>query len=264
MPFSFNESFVVEEKQVKLRDPLLVVGLPGVGFVSKMAVDNLVRDLKAEKISTLYSPHFPNQVLALKSGKLKAFTMRFYLKRLKKRDVVFLKGDLQPLTVEGQYEVSSKALKYFASIGGKDVLAMAGYAIHSGAKTPQIYGYFTSRKLFDEFGKLGVRQSEHAVPIVGMAGLMPSLSRVYKLSGACLLVETPGTPIDSEGAKHLTNLLGKWLGEKFSSVSLEKRARKAESLLRKIEEQARKEEAAALTGPPTTETFKKDTLSYIR
>lgn len=265
MTASFSESFVLEHKKVKLRNPLLVVGLPGVGFVSKMAVDSLVKELKAEKIGTLYSPHFPNQVLALKSGKLKSFSMKFYVKKLAKRDLVLLKGDLQPITVEGQHEVSSAVLRYFASLGGTDVVAMAGYAVQSSGKEPSVYGYFTSKRLFEEFKKLGVKQSKFIVPIVGMAGLLPTIAKVYGLNGACLLVETSGAAIDSTGAKQLTLLLGKWLAEKLPSTTLEARAKKAQTMLRKIEEQARKEEASAITDamPTTQELLKKDVLSYI-
>lgn len=241
--------------------------MPGVGFVSKMAVDNLVKEEKAEKIATLYSPHFPNQVLALKSGKLKPFTMRFYVKKLKARDIVFLRGDLQPLTVEGQYEVSSKVLEYFNSIGGKDVISMAGYAVSKPGQSQTIYGYSTSLQTLKTFSKLGVKQSEFVVPIVGMAGLLPTLSKAFGLNGTCLLVETTGVAIDANGSKQLITLLGKWLGQKFSSASVENRAKKAQKLLQRIEAQARKEEGAGIADipmPSTAELLKKDVLSYIR
>src|SRR3989338_3780202 len=102
---SFEHSRIEVKEKPKLKAPILVVGLPGIGLVSKLAADNMVKSLKAKRFATLYSPHFPNQVLALKNGRLRLFSMKFFAAKVGKRDVVILKGDLQPLTVEGQYQV---------------------------------------------------------------------------------------------------------------------------------------------------------------
>ncbi len=260
-----------KQQKPRLENAVLVIGLPGIGLVSKMAVDHLTRETKARRFATLYSPHFPNQVLALKNGKLRAFTMRFYWKKLRKRSVVFLRGDLQPLTVEGQYEVAAKILSFAKSLGVTRVVAMAGYAVQKtggssqGTQKPGVYCASTNKKFGEEFRKAGAKPSAGVVPIVGMAGLVPALARVYGLNGACLLVETPGTTIDPNGAKALVELLGKWLGEKFDSRELEKRAKRAEKMLRKFEEQSQQGAQAPKTGAPAVpEPIKRETLNYIR
>ncbi|MEM0475332.1 MAG: PAC2 family protein [Candidatus Norongarragalinales archaeon] len=250
-----------------------MTGLPGIGLVSKMAVDHLARETAARRFATLYSPHFPNQVLALKNGKIKAFSMRFYEKKFKHgSEVVFLRGDLQPLTVEGQYEVTAKILRFARSIGVTRVIAMAGYAVQKtgalsrAAGAPAVYCAATSESLYNEFKRLGAKPAAGIVPIVGMAGLVPTLAPVYGMHGACLLVETPGTTIDPRGAKALVSFLGAWLGEKFDAQDLEKRARRTEKMLRKFEEQA---QAAATQqskagAPAAPEPIKRESLSYIR
>lgn len=262
-PASFSGSFIRCARTPKLKKPLMIVGLPGIGFVSKLAVDHLVRLLDAEPFATLYSPHFPNQVLALKSGRLRAFSMRFYHARLGARDVVLVRGDLQPLTVEGQYEVTARVLSFFQSLGGVDVLAMAGYAVTPPPKAPSIYAFCTSKQLWTQLQKRGAKTTSVIVPIVGMAGLVPALSKLYGLRGACLLVETPGHTVDAVGAKHLVGFLAKWLGEDFDVKALDARARKAQVLLKRIENQARQEEASALTGK-SPEALQKETSAYIR
>ncbi|MBI2445987.1 PAC2 family protein [Candidatus Micrarchaeota archaeon] len=260
---SFSGSFIRFSQKPKLRNPLMIVGLPGIGFVSKLAVDHLVRLLEAKPFATLYSPHFPNQVLALKSGRLRPFSMRFYYARLKKRDLVLVRGDLQPLTVEGQYEVSAHLLSFFQSLGGTDVLAMAGYAVNPAPKVPSIYGFSTSKQLWADLHHAGAKTTAVIVPIVGMAGLVPSLSKLYGLRGACLLVETPGNTVDAVGAKNLVGFLSKWLGEGFDVKALDSRAKKAQVLLKRIENQARQEETAAIAGK-SPEALQKETQAYIR
>lgn len=260
----FTQSRIMEGERPKLKNPVMIIGLPGIGLVSKLAVDHLVKSLGAKKFAKLHSPHFPNQVLALKNGRLRPFSVRFYHKKLKKRDVVFVRGDLQPLTVEGQYEVTGKMLSYFRELGGKDVIAMAGYAVNKKEKAPKIYVSATHKQLFQEFLKLGCKKNEVIVPIVGMAGMVPTLSADYGMRGACLLVETPGNSIDHVGGKELVGMLGKWLGEKFATKLLEIRAKKAQELLSRIEVQAKMEEQAGLPKPTLTEAVKREQLSYIR
>lgn len=266
-----NSVITVRKLRPKLEDGILIIGLPGIGLVSKMAVDHLARSSKARRFATLYSPHFPNQVLALKNGRLRPFTMRFYEKKIGAHGVVFLKGDLQPLTVEGQYEVAAKILSFAKSLGVTKVIAMAGYAVQktgalsgSSAK-PAVYCSATDIRLFEELKKAGAKPAAGVVPIVGMAGLVPALARIYGLRGSCLLVETPGTTIDPHGAKALVEFLGKWMGKKFDSHDLEKRAKRAEKMLHKLEEQSQPSAQAPKAGAPAVpEPIKRETLNYIR
>ncbi|HLC47660.1 MAG TPA: PAC2 family protein, partial [Candidatus Norongarragalinales archaeon] len=157
---TMTESTIRVKREVKPKDPLMIVGLPGIGFVSKLAADHLIKVSKAQHFATLYSPNFPNQVIALKSGNLKLFSMRFFYKRFKGRDVIILKGDVQPLTVEGQYEVSAKILNYFKSMGGSEVVAMAGYAVNKKTEKPAIYATSNSRSHLKYFLDLGAKQNE--------------------------------------------------------------------------------------------------------
>lgn len=259
---SFEKSFVIERERPKMKNPVLVAGLPGIGFVSKLAVDHLTKSLKAKRFASLYSPHFPNQVLAMKNGKLRPFTMRLYHKRLKKHDLILVRGDLQPLTVEGQYEVSAKLLQYFAELGGKDVIAMAGYAVNRVVEKPKIYGFATEKTFFESWRKAGAAPNEFIVPIVGMAGLLPSLSKIYGERGVALLVETPGNVVDAVGAKALVQLLSKWMGESLDVKALEARAKKAQALYARIEQQAG--QAAAAAGKPAMGEKGPEVHAYIR
>lgn len=261
---TFSESFIRVKNKPKLRKPLLVVGLPGVGFVSKLAVDHLVRELDATHFATLYSPHFPNQVLALKNGRLRAFCMKLYYAKLKHRDVVLLRGDLQPLTVEGQYEVSAKVLAFFRDLGGQDVLSMAGYAVQRQQKTPTIFAYATSKALVAAFQKIGAKPTAVIVPVVGMAGLLPTLSKLYGLRGACLLVETSGQNVDALGAKQLVALLGRFLKHAFNVKALEARAKKSQVMIQRIEQQARQEEASAISPTSLEPGGQNPTSAYIQ
>ncbi|MBS3069930.1 PAC2 family protein [Candidatus Micrarchaeota archaeon] len=257
---TFTESFIRVKKKPSLKKPLLIVGLPGVGLVSKLAVDHLVKEFKAEKVATLYSPHFPNQVLAMKSGRLRSFSIGFYEKKFKNRDVLLVRGDLQPLTVEGQFEVAAKILEYARVAGCVDAIAMAGYATPEKKAKPAIYCACTDKGLFKRMNSFGATKPGKIVPIVGMAGVLPAMAKLYEMNGCCLLVETPGTPMDAAGAKALLEFISKMTGQKMAFATLEARVKKAEKLFARMQPQ----QTPTLQPPAIPEAVSRDALRYIR
>ena len=63
------DSKVIKENGVpKLDKPVLIEGLPGVGNVGKLAAEYLISKLEAKKMSSIYSKHFPPQVLIGETG----------------------------------------------------------------------------------------------------------------------------------------------------------------------------------------------------
>ncbi len=239
-----TNSVIIEENAVKMRNPMLLIGLPGVGFVSKLTVEHLIKELQGKKFATLYSSTFPNQVLALKKGLLKMLSMTFYHCRVKSQDLILMKGDVQPLTVEGQYEVANTVLNFFQKLGGKTVISMAGYAVNQQLKKRKIYCTSTSKQLLLQMQKLGTVKQEHTIPIVGLAGLVPGLSKLHDAKGCCLLIETSGEPIDSAASEHLIELFEKMLDFKVNRTNLHDKAKKMSEKIRKLNERVAQEQMA--------------------
>lgn len=254
---------VIISKKTALTNPLLLIGLPGIGFVSKLAVEHLIKILEANHFATLYSPFFPNQVIAGKNGKLKPFSIKFYSKKIKKRHLILVKGDLQPITVEGQYEVSSKILEFASRKGCKEVITMAGYALNKKIDSPNVYVTSTNKEVFEKFVELGAKQNEAIVPIVGLAGIIPGIASLYKMKGTCLLAETHGAIIDAKGASALLKIFSKYVGEDFDLTKLENRATKIQKMLEEIEKKTQLEEKNQVQLEGNQDVFPKD-LSYIR
>jgi uncharacterized protein (TIGR00162 family) len=242
---TFTESFIQIKKGAKVpkaRNAVLIIGLPGIGLVGKLAVDQLVKVKNAKRFATLYSPHFPNQALALKSGRLKVFEVAFYHIKLGKKDAIVAKGDVQPLTVEGQYEVCAKILSFHKKLGGTEVLSMAGYAVNYRPQKPVIYSSASEKQIFEKITKLGTKRTQKIVPIVGMAGMVPALSKAFGLQGACLLVETPGNVVDAHASAALLDFISAYFGEKIETSHLHDKAKKADESLKKMAEEQRKAE----------------------
>lgn len=261
---------MVRVKQKKhLKNAILLVGLPGVGLASKLAVDHLAISLKGKQFATLYSPHFPNQVIATTYGSLRPFTLKFYYTKLGKQDVVLVRGDLQPLTIEGQYEVAGATLNFFKSIGGEKVISMAGLITQPKTPVRTVHVTGTSKKAVEAMIKQNkLAKITHAIPIVGMAGLLPTLAPAYGLNGTCMLVETTGEAIDADAASSLVDVVGRMFKKKISTVQLKKRAKVAsqrlEAMARQQQQQpqAMPQEGAAPAAMPVP--IQKDSLRHIQ
>ena len=246
----------------KYKNATLVVGLPGIGLVSKLAVDHVAKSLKSKRVATAYSPHFPNQTLATKKGKLKAFTLKVNHAKIKNNEVLFLRGDLQPLTVEGQYELSFAILAMAEKMGVKRVLSMAGYAGEKPKKSPLVYCAASDPKTYRDFEKAGAKHCPaQYIPIVGMAGLLPALAPAEGLTGACLLVQTTGEQLDAKGAKRLIEFMGKYFGSKLDEKGLEARVK----AIQKNIARAQPKQQSPMQAIPAIQTDQpKADLTYIR
>ena len=124
--------------------------MPGIGNVGKLVAEHLRREFKAEKFATMYSPHFPHQVIMLKNGGVRLVNNRFYLIKAKgrKSDIVILTGDVQAVSPEGQYEINAKIVDFFKNGSRRQIHIHNRWIQHRRGDTgkPRVFGNATARK----------------------------------------------------------------------------------------------------------------------
>jgi len=253
----------------KLKNPILLEGLPGVGNIGRVALGYLVKELKAKKFAELYSEHFFPFVILHKNYKIKLLKNQFYYWKAKKpsqRDIIFLVGDCQSLSPNGHYEVMESVLDFVEQFGVKDIFTLGGIAVNEVGDKPKVLGAVTDEKLLKKYKGYGIDFSagEKVGYIVGAAGLLPGLGKERGMNGVCLLGETSGFPIvtDPKAGEIVLNSLMKILNIKLDMSRLDQRVKEMEKFIRKIEElqrkalmQISKEEAAPV--------MEKEQLRYI-
>lgn len=260
---SFRTRIILVGKIPKLSSPVLIEGLPGIGFVGKLAADAMVDELKAEKIAELHSHRFPHQVLIERDGTIKMLKNEIYLSRRKGSDILILVGDVQPTSPEAQHEVMNAILDFFESVGGRRIYTLGGYSIGKIVEHPRVLGAVTDKKLIPVLKKQGVVFGGIDGSIVGAAGLLLGIGKLRGIDGACLMGETHGSYIDHKAAKRIIEVLNGLLGTSIDTAKLEKKARESEEVMKKLEEEARKGEAP-IPGVPMQPPRKPETLTYIR
>lgn len=252
---------IIQKKRPKMKNPILIEGLPGIGLVGKIAAEYLVKERKAEKIATLYSPHFPHQVMMQKNGVIRMLKMKLYHAKLGKRDAIILIGDIQPVTSEAQFEVTGKILDYFESFKGKEIITLGGYGTGKAVPSPKIFGAATHKKIIARYSKGGVEFGKTKGGIIGAAGLLLGVGRMRGMHGMCIMGETHGGYVDPKSAQAVLKALGDVYGTKIDIAGLAQKIEAGEKFIKKMEGEAQKQ--AQLQGEVAGSSVPRD-LSYIR
>jgi uncharacterized protein (TIGR00162 family) len=234
-----KETIIKELTKVEIKNPILIEGLPGLGLVGKIATRYLIKQLKAQKIADLYSPHFPYFVLVSKKGSVRLLRGTFYFWKNDsgENDLILFTGDSQAQTIEGQYEISNSILDFAQKHGVKLVITIGGYRVETDK--PKVVAAATSQTLLNRALQANAVISPMGSPIVGTAGLILGLAPFRKIEALCLLGETRGYLPDPKAAKSVLEVLMKILGINVDLAGLDAEIAKAESMvarLRKIEE----------------------------
>ena len=218
----------------KLDKPILIEGLPGMGYVGKLAADHLLEVLHAKKFAEVLSPHFPHNVVVEAGGTLRPLRNELYCARLDGRDIVIWTGDVQPVSTEGHYELVECVLNTVKKLGIKQIFTLGGYATgkYSEAR-PKVIGMGDS-KLLEKIRKRGVLVEKGGGPIIGAAGLLLGLGQLRGLRGICLLGETHGIVVDHRAAQAVLEVLADILGVKLDMRNLEQRGKMTKEIIERV------------------------------
>lgn len=234
---SSQSKIIVEISETpKLRNPHLICGLPGSGYVGKIAVDYLIDELKGVQFANIFSSSFPPQVSIQDDGTIDLMKNTLYYCKSTPDDIILLTGDAQPVTPESEYAMAEEIIGICEKLGVKNIYTLAAFITGTFSKNPKVYGTSTSLQIVKEFTKQGIF-TMNGGSITGMNGLVIGAGKTRGITGVCLLGETSGYVVDAKASKAVLEILSKMLGFKIDMTTLEKRAQDTEHLIRTIEEQ---------------------------
>jgi uncharacterized protein (TIGR00162 family) len=231
-------TIVIDEKP-KLNDPILIEGLPGIGFVANIAALHLISELKAKRFAQIVSASFQDFAVTIEAGGARSpMNELYYCKRDDGgRDLIIWYGNTQALTTFGQYELVGKVL---------DVISIGGFKKDEVQPVPAIYSAATDQETMKEALNLGTKIMVGHV--FGIAGLLIGLGKLRDMKGFALLVETLGMYPDANAARYALTALSKHLNLNVdlskldATVEQTKKILESFGLIRNIAEEKKKEE----------------------
>ena len=235
----------------KATNAVLVCGLPGSGYVGKLAADHLVSTFKLERVAEYTSESFPPQVNVRADGTAEETKGELYFGQAAKgKDIFVFTADAQPATSDGEYELSDAVVKMAKKCGVKRVYALAAYITGSFSASPKVYGSATSKAMLDSISEMGVTLMKDG-GISGMNGLLIGMAALRGLEGACLLGETSGFVVDAGASKSVLEVLSTAVGFPIDTSKLKEKAEETQKVISQL--QAMSEQSQETTPQPRRE-----------
>jgi len=211
-----------EGKEPNLDNPIFIEGLPGIGNVGKIATDFLIEEFKAKKLYSFFSYKFPHSVFVNEENLVEMPKIEIYYKKFngkngknKKRDLLLLTGDIQPIDEESCYTFCEEVLKIVQHHKCSEMITTGGIGLQQVPDHPKVYCTSNDKKLYEDYVKKDVLIEKDIFgtvgPIVGASGVLLGLGKMHKVKGVSLLAETFGHPmyLGIKGAKEILRAIEK-------------------------------------------------------
>jgi uncharacterized protein (TIGR00162 family) len=226
-------------KKVKdLRDPIALVGMPGIASVGKLAIEVLIRSLNAEPIVQVLSDDFPPHVMINEEGMMKIPECQIFLHKNIKvgRDILLVSGDFQPSTSQGIYEFSDRIAETFKKLNVSKVAATGAYVPGEYPENPKVFVSSTGPEFQEFFTDLDYVEPMSDGVINGANGVIPAWANLkYGIEGVCLLAETvPLLRLDPRASKLIVEVLNDRFDIKADVAELEQKIEEMKGIFAQV------------------------------
>ncbi len=211
------------ELKERPKNPIIIEGFPGFGFVSTIATEFLIKHLNAKRIGKVYSSKL-TPVAAIHNSEIIDPLEIYYDK---KHNIVILRA----LTnISGaEWEIADMILGLAKKFKAKEVIGIEGIASEKLGKESKVY-YFSNLKN-KKFEQIKLETLKNGI-VVGVTGVLLLKSKEIPLS--CIFVEADSSLPDSRAAGEIIKVLDSYLELKVDYKPLIKTAEEFESKLKEL------------------------------
>lgn len=207
-----DKNKIIQTKELDLENPIVLEGLPGIGFVGKFVVDQIIKKVDATKFAELKSDYFPPQVTMKENGLIEHMKNEFYyIKDLgeNNQDVILLTGNSQGSDFEGQTAISRYLMDYFEDLGATKIFTLGGLGTGEFVENNRVFVAANNEEMINEVLEIDntLIRKEDGGAIIGASGLLLYYAEEKNIPGLCLMGETPGFFIDASAAKSVLLVL---------------------------------------------------------
>ena len=212
------------ELKERPKNPTIIEGFPGFGFVSTIATEFLIKHLDAKRIGKITSKKL-SPMVAIHDSKIIDPLEIYYDK---KHNLVILRA-LSNIT-GAEWDIADIIVELSQKLKAKEVISIEGVASDKLGKSEGKAYYFTNQKS-SKFEAIKLENFKNGV-IVGVTGVLLLKEKEIPLS--CIFVDANPSMPDSRAAGEAIKVLDSYLGLKVDYKPLVKAAEKFEGKLKEL------------------------------
>jgi|SRR3989344_1861747 len=209
----------------KPKNPTIIEGFPGIGFIASITTEFLIEHLKAEKIGKIeFNEQTP--VVAIHNSKVVEPFGIFYSK---KYNLIILHA-INPVN-NIEWKITDAIEQLVKTLGAKEIISIEGVAsINKDVNT-----YYFSKKFSKKFNKINIQPLKEGI----VMGVTASIILRDTLPSSCIFIETHSQLPDSRAAAKVIETLDKYLGLEIDFKPLLQKAEEFESKLKTLMQQSK-------------------------
>jgi len=197
----------------KLRTPIVLVGMPGIALVGKIAALSVVNNLKSILYGQVYYHDLPPHVIIndaqINMPKIEIYT--HIAPKTQDHDIIIITGDYQPTTSLGIYALSDYICNLCKKFEAYLIVSLGAFVPESIGDKRKVYVSSTDKKWIEFF----LTSSTHSTVILkggyisGANGIIPAWSAIhYDIPGVSILADTlPLLQVDPAASRELIRVL---------------------------------------------------------
>ncbi|WP_048059101.1 proteasome assembly chaperone family protein [Methanococcus vannielii] len=226
----------VSKKEINFKEPLVVVGFPGIGLVGSIASYHLLKNLKLEYLGHFEDPKIPG-IMIVEEG------IAYPPVRVYGRDdlLVFFSDVMIP--PELVHEMSKNTVDFLENLNPKMVITLEGFA---SMNPENVYWVSSSKDVLKPLLSETVGALELGM-LGGISGILMKKCNDKNINSACLITETIGLRPDPRGASKIIEILNNYYSINADIGELIKEAENIEEKMKNLA----KEHAKMMSKPKT-------------
>ncbi|MCX6767534.1 MAG: PAC2 family protein [Candidatus Micrarchaeota archaeon] len=222
---------IKETEPIKLKNPVIIEGFPGVGMVGTISASYLAEKLGMKIVGYLASSHFP-PVAAIHDYK-PVSPARIYAS--KKLNLIVLFSEFV-VPAEIVYPLSETIIEWAKKKNAATLYSLAGIATESPAD--KIYGIASTPKIGESLKAKGIELIREGAT-QGVSGVLIAECASQKFPAANLMIQT-NAPFDPRGSAKLLDKLSEVIGVKIDTKPLVAEGQKVEERMKEAFDKMKK------------------------
>jgi len=247
MYFNLEKKFHLNSNDLK--DPIILIGWPGIALVAKLAIMTIKDSIEADLFLNIEYFDFSPKAVVGENGSLEIPSAQVYYQSSDKtnqiNDIFILTADYQPQSSKGVFEFSKKFCEEMNKISDgkiKIYISMGALVTNDIQDDPRVHVCGTEEEITNSFLKCENTTLMKGGLIAGANGILPAWAGTKKLApGVCLLAETiplPMMTLDPRASKALITILRDYFNINVNISDIDKKIEEMELMFNSFKKQA--------------------------